>query len=92
MPLGRDPEEKGDDTGRHLPWGVSSESHTLGAQSWGPTPRRQAPLEGWRMTGTNRRAVASLDSTHEELVLTCPQGRINPRTQRSPSPGVEPEW
>ena len=44
------------------------------------------------MTGTNRRAVGSLDSTREELVLACSQGGVNPRTQRSPNPGVEPEW
>ena len=30
MPLGGDSEEKGNYTGRHPPWGVSSESHRLG--------------------------------------------------------------
>ena len=37
-------------------------------QSWGLTQGRWAPLSGWRAHGTNRRAVGSLNSTHEEYV------------------------
>ena len=56
-PLGGDSEEKEEYTGREPPWGASV---------LGPTQGRQAPLSGWRATRSNRRAVGTLDSTHEE--------------------------
>lgn len=56
--------------GGHLPRGVSSESHKLDAQVWGPMEERQAFLAGLRATGTTRRAVGSLHSSHEEHIHT----------------------
>lgn len=46
------------------------------APSWGPTGE-MSPLTAWRMTGSNKRAVGSLDllvrCTH---ILACPRGRV----------------
>ena len=56
--------------GGHLPRGVSSESHKLDAQVWGPMEERQAFLAGLRATGATRRAVGSLHSSHEEHIHT----------------------
>ena len=43
VPLGGDSEEKGDYTGRYPPWGISSLSHTLGAQVLGTDTRKMSP-------------------------------------------------
>ena len=48
MPLGGDPEEKQDDTGRHLPWRVSSESHRLAPS---PGVLHQGDKLPWRGRG-----------------------------------------
>ena len=44
--LGGDSEEKGEYTGRDLPWGVSGESHRLGALVLGSYTGKMSPL-GW---------------------------------------------
>ena len=55
--------EKGDYTGEHLPWGVNSEGSRFDAPVLGSYMGRQDPLAGWKMAGTNRRAVGSLDTS-----------------------------
>ena len=67
VPLGGDLGEKGDFTGGDLSWGMSCSSHILCTPILGLTQERQVPLAGWRAGETNRRAVGSLDSAHEEL-------------------------
>ena len=37
-------------------------------QSWGHILGRSAPLASWKIAGTNKRTVESLDSTHEDCV------------------------
>lgn len=46
-------------------------------QPWGLTKGRWVHLAGWRASTTNRRAVGSLNSTHENYVPTaCSQVRV----------------
>ena len=52
MPLGVNSEEKGDYTDGDTLWGVNGLSLILGSS-------------GWRDSGTNSRAMGSLDSVHE---------------------------
>ena len=66
VPLGGNSDEKGDYMGGDPPWRVSGLSHTLVRQHWAPTQGRWAPLAGWTASRTNRMAVGSLGSAHEE--------------------------
>ena len=78
VPLGEDSEETGNYTGEHLLWRVSSMSHRLDSQSWGPMRKTQTPFTGLRTTGTDRETVGSLGSAHQEHAHTgsaCRQGR-----------------
>ena len=55
--------EKGDYTGGHPPWGVNGEGSRFDAPVLGSYMGETSPLPGWKMAGTNRRAVGSLDSS-----------------------------
>ena len=70
VPLGEDSEETGNYTSGHLLWRISSTSHGLDSQSWGPMRKRQTPFTGLRTTGTDRETVENLDSTHQEHAHT----------------------
>lgn len=55
VPLAGDSEEKEEYTGRHPPWGVSSESHELGTWSWRPIQGDESPwLDGGQQGLTGR--------------------------------------
>lgn len=71
--------------GGDSPEGVSSKSHRSDrvSQFWSPMQGRQASLAGWRTGGTNRKAVRSLDSAHEEAVHAGLPGFLQP-TQQGP--------
>lgn len=70
MFLGRGSEEKGGYMGRHPPWGVSKSSYILDTPVLKSDKGRQPPLAGWRVSGTNRRPVGSLNSVHEEYACS----------------------
>lgn len=59
-----------DYVGEHTPKGVSSSSHGLDVLALGSSMGNTSP-PSWKISGTNRVAVGSLDSTHEEGVLAC---------------------
>ena len=56
MPLGRDPEKKGDYTSGHLPWGVSRSSQRLGILVLGSDAVETTPLASWKTTESDRKA------------------------------------
>ena len=55
--------ERGDYTSRHPPWVVHSESSRFDAPVLGSYMGETSHLAGWKMAGTNRWAVGSLDSS-----------------------------
>lgn len=67
VPLWRDSNEKGDYTGGE--WAVQATCWV--PQPWGLTLVKWVPLVGWRVSGTERRALGSLDSAHEECAHAC---------------------
>lgn len=43
----------------------------LGASALGSDPGKMSPLVGWRVSGTERRALGSLDSAREGVHHAC---------------------
>lgn len=76
LPLGGDSEEKGDNTGGDLPWGVNGSGHILGALVLGSDKGKRSPLgwlEGQWDQQENWKALTSrVRSTH---ALACSQSR-----------------
>lgn len=68
--FGRGSEEKRNDTGGDLSWGVSSSSHMLGDPAQGSGTGNLSSFAGWRAGGTHCRALGSLDFACELWVCT----------------------
>ena len=70
--VGWDSEEKGHNVGGEHPWGVSNNRHP----SSGFWQREDAPLAGWRASGTNRWLwEAWILLVHNEHMFACSQSR-----------------